>query len=144
MREVALGWAAVLTVKWHGETDLSLLNVYAPNDTRKNEDLWGFLHQWHRDHHLPASTVMLGDFNLVEEAINCVPAKESPQAPVAALCELLTALHLHDGWHITEPLMHDFTFPQRTGGHRSRLNRIYLTAVLLNLSFEWSIEQVPC
>ncbi|EPS93295.1 hypothetical protein FOMPIDRAFT_1104040, partial [Fomitopsis schrenkii] len=81
-----------------------------------------------------------GDFNIVEEAIDRLPMRDSPAGPREALRDMLTQLHLHDGWRITEPSTRDYTFPQRESATRSRLDRIYLPTELLSRSFEWDIS----
>ena len=134
------GRAATLKMKWHADTDITITNVYAPNNTRENEVFWSSLKDMKQSGHLPKADIMLGDFNLVEDALDRLPVREDPQGPQTALRELLTELRLHDGWRITEPTTRDYTFPQRTSTTRSRLDRVYLSSELLNLSYEWIIE----
>ena len=134
------GRAVLLKMKWHAETSISLLNVYAPNHAPENENFWRSLLEAHQQGRLACPNAIVGDFNIVEEAIDRLPAREGPTGPVTALRSLMTALHLHDGWRITEPNAKDYTFPQRENSARSRLDRIYLPNELLNLSFEWEIE----
>ncbi|EPS96546.1 hypothetical protein FOMPIDRAFT_64154, partial [Fomitopsis schrenkii] len=137
--EVVPGRALLLTLKWHAETKLSLLNIYAPNAGAENETFWQTLRTKSQEGEGLHPDVMLGDFNLVEEAIDRLPMREGPEGPRTALSELHTLLGLHDGWRVTEPSTRDYTFPQRPSTTRSRIDRIYLGTELLSRSFEWDI-----
>ncbi|EPS95519.1 hypothetical protein FOMPIDRAFT_61050, partial [Fomitopsis schrenkii] len=139
LRTLVPGRAIQLTLKWHADTEISLLNTYAPNLSDENEAFWTTLLSKYREEQWKHPDVILGDFNLVEEAIDRLPMREGPEGPRNALRELLTHLRLHDGWRITEPATRDYTFPQRPSATRSRIDRIYLGTELLNRSFEWAI-----
>ena len=140
LTEAIPGRAATLKMRWHAETDITLLNVYTPNNNRENEEFWSALHEMRSDGRLAQPDVLLGDFNLVEDALDRLPVRSDPPGPQNTLRELLTDLQLHDGWRITEPDTRDYTFPQRMSETRSRLDRIYLSSELLSQSYDWSIE----
>ena len=138
--ELIPGRAVSLKMKWHAETDITVVNVYAPNNAKENEEFWSSLREMKHNGRLPRTDVLLGDFNIVEDALDRLPVRDDPVGPQISLRELLVDLSLHDGWQITEPTTRDYTFPQRTSPNRSRLDRIYLSNELLSQSFEWAIE----
>ena len=130
----------LLTMKWHAETEIAILNVYAPNHSHENEQFWTRIQTaFEENAQLRKPDIMLGDFNVVEDALDRLPAKDDPPGPQESLRNLLSALQLHDGWRITEPTTRDYSFPQRRSATRSRLDRIYLRTELLNQSFDWEI-----
>ena len=140
LTEIIPGRAITLKTKWHADTNITILNVYAPNNTRENEEFWNLLKERRGNGQMPQPDILLGDFNVVEEALDRLPAREDPQGPINSLRKLLVELHLHDGWRVTEPTTRDYTFPQRISTTHSRLDRIYLTNEILNQSFEWAID----
>ena len=38
--EIIPGRAILATIPWHGDTVLKILNIYAPNDAKNNENFW--------------------------------------------------------------------------------------------------------
>ncbi|EPT02708.1 hypothetical protein FOMPIDRAFT_1029037 [Fomitopsis schrenkii] len=133
------GRAILIKTKWHNDTQITALNVYAPNDQPSNEAFWSTLSQAFDGASLPRPDVMLGDFNLTEEAIDRLPMKDSPSSTLEQLQGITRKLRLYDGWHLTEPSTCEYTFPQRSSATRSRLDRIYVTHALLNRSYDWTI-----
>ncbi|EPS92843.1 hypothetical protein FOMPIDRAFT_1033882 [Fomitopsis schrenkii] len=134
------GRALIVRTKWHNDKYITIMNIYALNDVAANEEFWAAIENALDNPRVPKPDVLLGDFNLVEEAIDRLPMKDSTPGAVEALQSLLGKLHLHDGWRITEPSCCDYTFPQRGSTTRSRLDRIYVSQDVLNRSYEWRIE----
>ncbi|EPS95047.1 hypothetical protein FOMPIDRAFT_1133216 [Fomitopsis schrenkii] len=134
------GRALTLKLHWHGQTAITLMNVYAPNAPLENAVFWRDLDKKLASRGEKNPEVVLGDFNLVEEPIDRLPMKDSAAPALVALKELLMRLNLHDGWRVTEPGMLDFTYPQRGSVSRSRIDRIYLSSDLLMRSTDWLIE----
>src|ERR1700691_2507183 len=69
-QDVIPGRAMLLTLPWHSDLTLTILNVYAPNAHSENQQFWETLETKWVDMNLPFPDIMLGDFNLVEDAIN--------------------------------------------------------------------------
>lgn len=134
------GRAILLTMHWHGEQQLTILNVYAPNSPTENAAFWSTLHHKLRSGRFRKPDAVVGDFNLVEEAIDRIPMRDSPETPLAAMKALLDSFSLRDGWRITNPTEKAYTFPQRGGPSRARLDRIYTTDSLLTRSLRWDIS----
>ena len=82
--ELVPGRALMIKLHWHADRSLTLLNVYAPNTNEEQIRFWPTLSQaLNRNTHLRPD-VVLGDFNVVEEAIDRLPAREDPPARVAS------------------------------------------------------------
>ncbi|EPS97598.1 hypothetical protein FOMPIDRAFT_1128164 [Fomitopsis schrenkii] len=62
------GRALLVSTKWHAGKSLTILNVYAPNATTENTTFWNTLERKLAAGQLRKPDVMMGDFNLVEEA----------------------------------------------------------------------------
>ncbi|EPT00219.1 hypothetical protein FOMPIDRAFT_1030516 [Fomitopsis schrenkii] len=133
------GRAMIVTTNWHASRTITALNVYAPNGAPENAAFWTTLEQEFSKGKLHMPDIMVGDLNLVEEAVDRIPMKESSEAALTALRSLTTRLGLHDGWRLTNPTEKAYTYPQRGGTHRSRLDRIYATDDLLRRSVNWDI-----
>lgn len=135
------GRAARVRLRWHADKYLTLLNVYAPNEPAANASFWRSLARLVMG--IPHPDVLLGDFNLVEEAADRLPAKEPDEHAILALRDFTSRLSLSDGWRLTDPHRVEFTFPRAGGPSRSRLDRIYTTDELLTRSYKWDIQTSP-
>ncbi|KIJ26782.1 hypothetical protein M422DRAFT_272124 [Sphaerobolus stellatus SS14] len=82
---------------------LYLLAVYAPNDTGENTLFWKNLTKLWHEKQLPRIDTLLGDFNLVEDALDRNPRRIDLTAPVEALQEFKAMFSLQDGWRKTYP-----------------------------------------
>ncbi|KAH9913936.1 Endonuclease/exonuclease/phosphatase, partial [Fomitopsis serialis] len=134
------GRAALLRLHWHAEKRLTVLNVYAPNAPRDNAAFWQLLLSMAERGKYQTPDILAGDFNIVEEAIDRLPAKEDNIAAVTSFRDLLRRFRLHDGWRTSEPTRKEYTFPQRGSLSCSRLDRIYASMNLINSSHTWTIR----
>lgn len=67
---VIQGRALLISLSWKGESVVNILAIYALNSPAENAAFWEDLkNTWINDGH-PIPNIMLGDFNLVEEAID--------------------------------------------------------------------------
>ena len=110
---------------------LNILAVYAPNNHNANAQFWSELcERWDDPQaRLPKINILLGDFNIVEAAIDCLPPHPDPESPVNALWHLKTSLSLTDSWRTSHPPPEtDFTFKQdrALNASMSRIDCIYL------------------
>ncbi|KNZ74498.1 hypothetical protein J132_06628 [Termitomyces sp. J132] len=104
-RTLIPGRVMVLEILWFDEQILSCLNIYAPNDARKNEEFWIKLRaNWKARSSLPTPCIILEDMNIVEEAIDRLPAYENLTGPTRALAALKSQLNLADGWRQENPI----------------------------------------
>lgn len=139
-QELIPGRAILLRMHWHADRYLTILNVYAPNPPQENAVFWQTLLHMAEGRRYDRPDILAGDFNIVEEAIDRLPAKEDNAPAVQNLRALLHYFKLYDGWRLSEPTRKDFSFPQRGSLTRSRLDRIYATTDLVNSSHTWSIR----
>ena len=127
--EIIPGHALLVCVPWRENITLNVLAVYAPNrDMTENAQFWNdLMEQWaNPDTRLPNVNILLGDFNVVETAIDRSPPHPDAEAAVNALWNLKTTLGVSDGWRASNPPPDvDFTFKQRDTPSLSRIDRIY-------------------
>jgi exonuclease III len=96
--ELIPGRAHLIHTPWHGDLLLTILNIYAPNNHTDNETFWKELKHKFTTENIPRPDIMMGDFNLVEDAIDRLPAHQDHAGATQALYELRSMLRLEDGW----------------------------------------------
>ena len=82
MTNIIPGRALLLELPWRNrknrnsdpnEARVNILAIYAPNTAQENANFWSILSDKWVEGNLPIPDVMLGDFNVVEEAIDRLP-----------------------------------------------------------------------
>ncbi|KIJ42333.1 hypothetical protein M422DRAFT_254404 [Sphaerobolus stellatus SS14] len=76
-KEIISGRAILLTLPWVNQPDtivLNILAIYAPNDPKESETFWNKLKEKGEQGTLPTIDIILGDFNVIEEAIDRLPS----------------------------------------------------------------------
>ncbi|KAH9911098.1 Endonuclease/exonuclease/phosphatase [Epithele typhae] len=145
--EIVPGRALQISIpNQYGEVTHALC-IYAPaNGNVARATFFQTVLQHYERHPLtPKPTLMAGDFNNTEDAIDRFPTK-IPEASIQSLDELKAhlGLMLADGWRMTHPTSVDYTwYGNRTGGARiaSRLDRIYTTQGIFNENArDWRIR----
>lgn len=142
--ELVPGCALLLQFPWHHKLYLNILNVYAPNDLSENAAFWRILQD--RTSALPPCSrphVLLGDFNVVEEAVDRLPSHPYRASTVSSLQSLLRQLHLTDGWRTTHRGDKDFSYLQQATQVHSRIDRIYVLDNVLHNSRSWELNHTP-
>ena len=110
-RELIPGRAVYIEIPWQKEKPLGCLNVYAPNNHTSNKSFWNKLKaNWNVRPHLLEPSILLGDLNMVEEAIDRIPAHPDPMEVTKALSALKSHLSLVDGWRRENQSTIDFSF----------------------------------
>ncbi|KAK7040434.1 DNase I-like protein, partial [Favolaschia claudopus] len=141
--EIIPGRAMILNIKQHNGEPLSVLGVYAPNTPAENAAFWNRIGEWYEANpRVRRPDLMGGDTNIVESALDRLPARTDPNAPVEALDELKIRLGLIDGWRETNPTTRAYTYLQKQTGSQSRIDRMYIRRDLFDNSFEWGIKTV--
>ncbi|KAH9854952.1 Endonuclease/exonuclease/phosphatase, partial [Lenzites betulinus] len=131
------GRALMLKIPWTNGRVLTILNVYAPNASGENADFWKTLREL-----IPRKPdVMMGDFNVVEDGIDRLPARRDPGRPTSELRTLCREMHLVDGWRTTNPTLREYTYMHGATGSQSRLDRIYGTTRTLRDASVWTIRE---
>lgn len=138
--EIIPGRALMLQIPWHADLIVTILNVYAPNAPTENAQFWEELQSKFENDNIEKPDVLLGDFNVVEDAIDKLPCHEDASHTTArsALLKLRNDWGLQDGWRTTYPTEKNYTFISPNA--RSRIDRIYTTKKILNTATDWKIE----
>ncbi|KAI0349352.1 DNase I-like protein [Trametes cingulata] len=139
--EILIPGRAILAVlPWSQERTIKILNVYAPNDARDNASFWDDLRRILISKPNLKPDVTLGDFNVVEGAMDRLPTREDPEAATTALGAMLNDLEQIDTWRRAHPHELQYTFLQRTPISQSRLDRIYVKRGLQPVIADWQCE----
>ena len=129
----------LFTLPWHSNLTLTILNIYAPNVHSESQAFWESLDlEWDRQG-LPPPDIMLGDFNIVEDAIDHLPSHTDPQSVVTSLDSLRSKFRLQDGWRATNPNTKCFSFLQKGTGAQSRIDHIYTTTDIIKTAVDWEV-----
>ncbi|KAF5388409.1 hypothetical protein D9615_000307 [Tricholomella constricta] len=139
--EILPGRALLIQTNWHRAETISVLAVYAPNLTRpgENANFWKTLREYFTTHPRLKVDVLTGDLNMVEDMLDRLPAHNDPQDAVEELHELRNLLDLVDGWRTTFPTTKAYSFLQDATASQSRIDRIYVSPVVLQQAREWKI-----
>ncbi|KAJ7043839.1 Endonuclease/exonuclease/phosphatase [Mycena alexandri] len=140
VRRLIPGRAILVTIPWHNKLTLTVLAVYAPaGSPAENKAFWEELHRLWMTENLPVPDVMLGDMNIVEDAIDRLPHRTDDAGAAHALADFKRILELKDGWRMTYPDTKQYTFSRGTGSH-SRIDRIYVSPTLFKKCRHWDIS----
>lgn len=135
------GRAILVTLPWHQTSKITILVIYAPNKPKENREFWIRIKDKITSGNLRHPNIMLGDFNIVEEAIDRLPAAEGATSTVNALKDLKEYLSLRDGWRHAHPNKIEYSYSQNKFLSASRLDRIYVTTKIWEQSTLWKIER---
>ena len=111
---------------WQGAEPLHILAEYAPNSPKENADFWKQLHTLWTRRKLPKISVLLGDFNMVEESVDRLPPHPGNLGCTQMLRNFCRHFQLIDGWCMTNPDKLAFTFLQPQTAIRLRIDCIYV------------------
>ena len=96
--EMVPGRALLAQIPWHGDQLLTMLNIYTLNNHTESEAFFKELKLMFETKPLPLPDIMIGDFNIVEDAIDRLPAHEDHEGATQALYDLRSLIGLKDGW----------------------------------------------
>lgn len=144
METVIPGRAIMVSLNWHRDKILRVLAVYAPNGNEDNEKFWKEIREWWDRKRAPRPDLMMGDFNMVEDAIDRRPARLDGGGAVEELIALRANWGLMDGWRTTYPDNKEFSYAQtwRNGerASESRIDRIYASTEIVETALDWRIS----
>ncbi|KAF9494934.1 DNase I-like protein [Pleurotus eryngii] len=146
VEELVPGRAILVKATIHNGKALTILGVYAPNSTSENAKFWDKIRlSFIENPNEKRPDIMLGDFNVVEDAIDRQPAHMERNSATEALDKLKLELGLRDGWRTVYPDSVKFTFQQTRIGEgdmpaMSRIDRIYITNNQLRKARDWRIQ----
>lgn len=96
--EIIPGQAMTMSIPWN-DKKIQILAIYAPNDAKQNGEFWKELGEfWRNNPQIPNPDVMIGDFNVVEEAMDRLPSRPDRHISTVPLLDLKQQLSLTDGW----------------------------------------------
>lgn len=133
------GRAIMLKIKWSDVDEITIINIYAPNNTREQPTFWAQVDLERRTKHLPKPDFLLGDFNITEDPIDRSPPRANDRTAIEALRETRHTWGVQDQWRHDNPTGRIFTFRQlreRAYNH-ARLDRIYSANRHACNLFEW-------
>jgi hypothetical protein len=136
------GCALHLKIKWHENKETKLINTYAPNNRVEHSTFWSRLDTQRTRLRIPKPDFLLGDFNLMEDAIDRAPPKLDNMSAVEALRTLKNSLDVIDLWRHKYPETREYTYhaTQNKAQVKSRLDRIYIANFKTKLTFDWHIS----
>lgn len=133
VNEVKAGRVITLDFPWTEGATVRVMNVYGPNASAENAAFWDDLAAIQG----PKIGVLLGDFNMTEDGMDRIPARDETERVLVALSSLLQTHQLVDGWRTRNPHTKAYTYMQAATGVQSRLDRIYLSRSLQKEAEDW-------
>ena len=137
--EIIPGRAIALEIKWPNGTNLTILNIYAPNAPQQHPPFWTEIRNRLNELQIRSIDILLGDFNITEDLLDRSPARYNDYAAVEALCAFRESIDTHDSWRHDHPNERCFTFISNTQS-MSRLDRIYTSCNRAQQLSNWKIK----
>jgi len=137
------GRAIFTSIPWHDNSSINILAVYSPNAPKEIQSFWKTIKdQTDADPRIKPN-LLLGDFNLVEDAIDRIPSRQDDAQATENLRTLREKFDLIDGWRKANPEEKGFSWLRESDGTQSRIDRIYINEDLFDSCGEWKIEPAP-
>ncbi|KAF9783393.1 Endonuclease/exonuclease/phosphatase, partial [Thelephora terrestris] len=141
--EIVPGRAITVELPWHDEQTIKILAIYAPNAPRETKDFWrSVIYKIDESRDL-VPDIMVGDFNLVEDAIDRLPSNQDDAQSTEILRELKMKYNLTDGWRKANPDEKAYTWSRDSDGTQSRIDRIYVREDYFDNCADWDINPTP-
>ena len=134
------GRAITINIPWHEDQRINVLAIYAPNTPRETREFWRSIQSKIDANPEINPHVTLGDFNLVEDAIDRIPSKPDDATTTEVLRNFKLKHHLVDGWRLANPEEKGYTWSRPSDGTQSRIDRIYVHEDYFNDCAKWEIE----
>ncbi len=128
-----------MRIKWADAEEVTMINIYAPNDRSQHPAFWAQLDLERHQKHVPKPDFVLRDFNITEDTIDQLPPKENENIKTKVLREIRMAWGIQDQWRHNNPAGRVFIHSHTNGGRQdyARLDRIYSAHKHANNLFEW-------
>ena len=137
------GRAIIINIPWHEGQRVSILTVYAPNIPSEIRTFWKTIQNKIETTPELRPHIVLGDFNLVEDAIDRIPSRPDDASTTEILREFKLNHRLIDGWRQANPEEKGYTWSRNSDGSQSRIDRIYVHEDFFNDCTRWEIETAP-
>ena len=92
MEVLVPGRAILLSIPWRNDSRLVILNIYVPNVPGETREFWSKVQNGLQVAHSLKPDIMLGDFNLVEDALDRIPCSQGDPQATELLREIWTSL----------------------------------------------------
>lgn len=129
---------SALIITWK-EDKYIIMNAYAPNENAAKAQFINQIKEKRGTLPKDIEVIMLGDWNMVEDAMDRAPQHEDDENAVTEFKELKHKLKLIDGWRLQNPEKMDYTYEHATYKSQARIDRIYTTKTTYKHSTEWRI-----
>ena len=142
VKELVPGRAISLRVKWLEKYTTTITNIYVPYNRGDQPEFWAMAKTCHHTLRLPLLDIVLGDFNVTEDAIDRAPAHIDDLAAIEALREVRCEWNIQDTWRHANPSARQFTYHANVNGTfiHSRLDRIYTSEEMSQHVFDWQMK----
>ena len=141
------GWAIMIKLTRPDNKNLSIVNIYALVQKESQPNFWAKVETKRREKRLPHPDFLLGDFNLVEDAIDRAPANLDNRTATDALRDIRLTWEVQDQWRHAHPnkKLYTYRYQKPDGMRLSRLDRIYSARRHAQHIFDWKAEpsEVP-
>ena len=140
---VVPGRALLSTIPWQNNQSIRILAVYAPNIPSEIRDFWKTIQNTITTDPSLSPDIVLGDFNMVEDAIDRLPTRSDDARATSALLNFRSKFSLIDGWRKAHPTEKGYSWLRDSDGTQSRIDRIYIREEFFGECKEWSINPPP-
>ena len=134
------GRAIMMQIPWHATLKLRILAVYAPNTPKENGAFWNKIVEHWDKRRLPTPDIVLGDFNIVEDALDRLPAHADDPDATVELISMKQRFQIFDGWRLVNETKRGYSYTQEAIRSHSQIDRIYIGETLRNSTTDWSID----
>jgi len=143
MTTVVPGRAIIVTLPWHEDSRINILAIYSPNAPRDIREFWKVITSKITTNPYLKPDILLGDFNLVEDALDRIPSRPDDAQAAELLRDFKTKLNLIDSWRKANPDEKGYSWLRDSDGTQSRIDRIYVNKNIFETCGEWKIEPAP-
>ncbi|KAF9784120.1 Endonuclease/exonuclease/phosphatase, partial [Thelephora terrestris] len=137
------GRAITLTLPWQENERINILAVYSPNAQAEIREFWKTINAKLETNPTLKPDIVLGDFNLVEDAIDRIPCRGDDAQTVQTLREFKIKHNLTDGWRKANPTEKAYSWTRLSDGTQSRIDRIYVKEEMFPDCSDWAIAMPP-
>jgi len=141
--KIVPGRAILVSIPWQDNQRLQILAIYSQNIPKEVRTFWKTINNTINGNPSLAPNIMLGDFNLVEDAIDRLPSKADDAQTVETLRNFKNKHNLIDGWRKANPEEKGYSWARESDGTQSRLDRIYVNEEFFNDCKDWEINPAP-
>jgi ribonuclease HI/exonuclease III len=137
------GRAISVSLPWQDSLRVNVMAIYAPNAPGEIRDFWNVITEKVTSNPELKPDVVMGDFNLVEDALDRIPSKPDDQRATEKLREFRARYGLVDGWRKANPEEKGYSWARESDGTQSRLDRIYVHRSFFADCADWRIDPPP-